>query len=257
MKPTLGSPKGAPKAEAAAPKAPTQAEKRKYSLKVDGQDIEEELDPALEPVLTKSIIKRGTRDVLRLGDKELDYNPDFRLYITTKLANPHYTPEVSTKATIVNFAVKEQGLEAQLLGAVVRFEEPALEEEKSRLVLTVAGGKRKLAELESTILRLLSEVKGSLLDDADIVAVLQASKTTSEEVTSALVVAEATEIKIDAAREGYRPVARRAALHSARGQLWALLRPSRPKGHPGLRCASRPAGLTMVPGLGQGGSPGS
>jgi hypothetical protein len=43
MKPTLGSPKGAPKTEAAAPKAPTQAEKRKYSLKVDGQDIEEEL----------------------------------------------------------------------------------------------------------------------------------------------------------------------------------------------------------------------
>jgi len=43
MKPTLGSSKGASKAEAAAPKAPTQAEKRKYSLKVDGQDIEEEL----------------------------------------------------------------------------------------------------------------------------------------------------------------------------------------------------------------------
>lgn len=183
-----------------------------YGLPYLLQDVEEELDPALEPVLTKSIMKRGTREVLKLGDKELDYNHDFRLYITTKLANPHYTPEVSTKATIVNFAVKEQGLEAQLLGAVVRMEEPSLEEEKSRLVLTIAGGKRKLAELESTILRLLSEVKGSLLDDADIVSVLQSSKTTSEEVTTALVVAETTNIKIDAAREGYRPVARRASL---------------------------------------------
>lgn len=43
MKPTLGSPKGAPKTEAVASKAAAQAEKRWYSLKVDGQDIEEEL----------------------------------------------------------------------------------------------------------------------------------------------------------------------------------------------------------------------
>jgi hypothetical protein len=44
-----------------------------------------------------------------LRDKEIEYNPDFKFYITTKLSNPHYTPEISTKTTIVNFAVKEQG----------------------------------------------------------------------------------------------------------------------------------------------------
>lgn len=43
MKPTLGSAKPAPKVEATAPKPPTAAEKRRYALKVDGQDIEEEL----------------------------------------------------------------------------------------------------------------------------------------------------------------------------------------------------------------------
>ena len=47
--------------------------------------------------------------MIRLGDKEVEYNPDFRFYITTKLSNPHYAPEISTKTTIVNFAVKEQG----------------------------------------------------------------------------------------------------------------------------------------------------
>ncbi|KAH3750473.1 hypothetical protein DPMN_184996 [Dreissena polymorpha] len=45
-----------------------------------------------------------------IGDKEIEYNPEFRFYIRTKLSNPHYTPEISTKTTIVNFAVKEQGL---------------------------------------------------------------------------------------------------------------------------------------------------
>ena len=47
-----------------------------YGLPVLLQDILEELDPALEPVLAKALIKIGNREVLRLGDKELDYNMD-------------------------------------------------------------------------------------------------------------------------------------------------------------------------------------
>lgn len=70
------------------------------------QDILEEIDPVLEPVLAKAFIKRGNQTLIAIGDKEVDYNPDFKLYITTKLSNPHYTPEVSTKAMILNFAVK-------------------------------------------------------------------------------------------------------------------------------------------------------
>ncbi len=34
---------------------------------------------------------------MRLGDATLEYNDDFRLYITTKLRNPHYLPEVAVK----------------------------------------------------------------------------------------------------------------------------------------------------------------
>ena len=59
------------------------------------QDVLTELDPSLEPILSKAIIKVGNRSVIKLGDKELDYSEDFRLYITTKLQNPHYTPEVT------------------------------------------------------------------------------------------------------------------------------------------------------------------
>ena len=51
----------------------------------------------------------GGRYTIRLGDKEVEYNLKFRFYICTKMSNPHYTPEISTKTTIVNFSVKEQG----------------------------------------------------------------------------------------------------------------------------------------------------
>ena len=69
------------------------------------QDIQETIDPALEPVLGKQVVNVKNRLLIKLGDKELDYNPDFKLYITTRLGNPHYTPEISTKTTLTNFSV--------------------------------------------------------------------------------------------------------------------------------------------------------
>ncbi|KAM8972622.1 dynein axonemal heavy chain 2 [Pelodytes ibericus] len=176
------------------------------------QNVQEDLDPSLSPILNKSIVKVGGKLQIHLGDKEVVYNPEFRFYITTKLSNPHYTPEISSQTTIVNFAVKEQGLEAQLLGSVVRKERPELEDQKHSLVLNIASGKRKLQDLENEILRLLNEATGSLLDDVQLVNTLQTSKLTASEVSEQLESSEETEEKIDTAREAYRPCAQRASL---------------------------------------------
>jgi dynein heavy chain len=51
----------------------------------------------------------------------------------------------------------------------------------------------------------LNETKGSLLDDEQLVNTLQLSKLTSQEVSEKLQISEQNEVKIDAAREGYRP----------------------------------------------------
>ena len=41
-----------------------------------------------------------------------------RMYLQTKLANPHFKPEVAAQTTLVNFCVTEIGLEEQLLALV-------------------------------------------------------------------------------------------------------------------------------------------
>ena len=61
------------------------------------EDIGEALDPALEPLLTKAVFQQGGRTLIRLGDTDVDYDPRFRFYLTTKMANPHYLPEVCIK----------------------------------------------------------------------------------------------------------------------------------------------------------------
>ncbi len=72
-----------------------------------------------------------------MGDKDVSYNPDFRFYITTKLPNPHYLPEVSIKVTLINFNVTPSGLEDQLLVEVVRYERIDLEEKRIGLMMQV------------------------------------------------------------------------------------------------------------------------
>mmetsp|Transcript_14483 Transcript_14483/g.50911 ORF Transcript_14483/g.50911 Transcript_14483/m.50911 type:complete len:4419 (-) Transcript_14483:356-13612(-) len=177
------------------------------------ENVGQELDPSLEPILAKNIIDNGAGGLsIKVGEATLDYNLAFKFYITTKLSNPHYTPEVSTKTTIVNFIVVQDGLTNQLLGVVVKAEEPHLEEQKNKLVVQVAKGKNRLVELENEILRLLAETKGSLLDDLSLIDTLQESKVISETVTEQVAVAEQTMIKIDAARENYRPAGLRSAV---------------------------------------------
>lgn len=104
------------------------------------QNIPETIDPSLNPILSKAVVRQGGHDLIKLDDRLVSYNSNFRFFITTKLTNPHYPPEISTKTMLVNFAVKEQGLEAQLLGTVVRKEKPQLEEQKDKLVTSIAKG---------------------------------------------------------------------------------------------------------------------
>lgn len=91
------------------------------------QDVGEVLDPSLDNLLNKATIKLGNELSIKLGDGEIVYNPRFQLYVTTRMSNPHYTPEVSTKVNVINFSIKEDGLEEQCLGIVVSEEQPALE----------------------------------------------------------------------------------------------------------------------------------
>ena len=176
------------------------------------ENVFETLDPALEPVLLKQTYKQGGNEVLKIGDNIVPYHADFRFYITTKLANPAYSPEVSVKVTLLSFLSTQEGLEDQLLNTVVGEERPDLSEQKNQLVVANARMKSELKDIEDKILYMLSNSQGNILDDESLIDTLAKSKVTSDQISKKVAEAEITERSIDATREEYRPVAIRASL---------------------------------------------
>ena len=81
-------------------------------------------------LLMKAVASLTHFRYIKMGDKEVEYHPEFRLILHTKLANPHYKPEMQAQTTLINFTVTREGLEDQLLADVVRKERPDLEETK-------------------------------------------------------------------------------------------------------------------------------
>jgi len=176
------------------------------------ENVGETLDATIEPILLKQVFKRGGQKLLRIGDSDIPYSDDFKLYITTKLPNPHYMPEVMVKVTIINFTVTLRGLEDQLLVDVVRCERAELEVRKGELVVSIANDKHALKSIEDNILHLLATSSGNILDDDDLIEELGKSKETSQTISTRMVETETTTEKINAAREEYRPVAVRGSI---------------------------------------------
>ena len=118
---------------------------------------------------------------IKLGDSVVEYNPTFRFYVTTKLRNTHYLPEVSVKITLLNFMITPEGLEDQLLGIVVATERPDLQEQKNQLIIEGAKNAKVLKDIEDQILEILS-ADGDILEDEAAIVTLKESAVTSADI---------------------------------------------------------------------------
>ncbi|KAL3853467.1 hypothetical protein ACJMK2_017003 [Sinanodonta woodiana] len=176
------------------------------------ENVGEEIDPSLEPLLLKQTFKQGGVEMIRLGENVIEYSKDFRFYITTKLRNPHYLPEVAVKVSLLNFMITIEGLEDQLLGIVVAKERPELEEERQALIVQSATNRKQLKEIEDKILHTLSASEGNILEDETAIQILDSSKILSDEISKKQKIAEETEEKIEQSRMGYRPIAKHSSI---------------------------------------------
>lgn len=184
----------------------------KYGYPCLFQDVEEYIDPVIDNVLEKNVKEDQGRLFIMLGDKEVDYDPGFRLYLNSKLANPKFSPGVFAKSMVINYTVTVQGLEGQLLGVVVAQERPDLEEQRNVIIKETSQNKKLLKDLEDTLLRELSQSQGSMVDNINLVNAVDKTKTMADEVSEKLALGAKTAHDIEVLRDGYRPAATRGAI---------------------------------------------
>ncbi|KAI3386976.1 hypothetical protein SNEBB_002464 [Seison nebaliae] len=184
----------------------------KYGFPVVFQDVDEYVDPVIDNVLQKNIQGPPGQEFVLLGDKEVEYDPNFRLYLNSKIPNPRLTPSHFGSSLVINYTVTLKGLEDQLLSVLVKNERRELEEQRERLIQDTFDNKRLLYELEDALLRELSTATGNMLDNVELVQTLEDTKNKADEVMEKLKQGANTAKDIERLRDGYRPAAKRGAI---------------------------------------------
>lgn len=175
--------------------------------------IGEEIDALLDPLLSRAFKKQGNKEFVALGAEQVEVDPKFRMYLQTKLINPHYKPETAAQCTIINFLVTEKGLGDQLLASVVRKEKPEIEQQKDQLTADQNAYKIQLEELEADLLEKLAAADmATILDNLPLIEGLEKTKATSTEIKQKQEEAVVAEKRINELRENYRIVADEGAM---------------------------------------------
>jgi dynein heavy chain len=176
------------------------------------ENMDENFDCKLMPIISKIYYVRGKKNYVMIDDNEVEVHKDFKVYLHTKLSNPHYEPCIHSEITMINFSVTQEGLEEQLLGLVVKHERSDMAAQKISLTLQQNLFTIRVKQVEDDILSRLSDAQGDITEDTALIIIIEKSKKISDEIKVKLIQSQNSNEIIDDIFEKYRLVARRGAL---------------------------------------------
>ncbi|KAJ9599677.1 hypothetical protein L9F63_026473 [Diploptera punctata] len=156
------------------------------------------IDPVLFPILRGDFINQGPRKVVQVGDKLIDYNDSFQLFLTTRNPEPEIPPDAAAIITFVNFTTTWAGLTGQ---------KPELEQRRSELLKQEEEFKLKLDQLQEILLQELANAQGDILQNKDLLASLNEAKASSAAVYESLSESSRLQAELNQECDSYRPLA--------------------------------------------------
>uniref|UniRef100_H2ZEZ5 Uncharacterized protein n=1 Tax=Ciona savignyi TaxID=51511 RepID=H2ZEZ5_CIOSA len=145
--------------------------------------------------------------VVQLGEKTVDYNEEFRLFMTTRNPHPDIPPDAASIISEVDFTTTRAGLKGQLLAITIQHEKPELEERKTGLLQKEESLKIELAKLEDSLLQQLAKAEGNILENKELLQSLNQTKASSLDITQSLSESQQMEASLDQERNAYLPLA--------------------------------------------------
>lgn len=143
----------------------------------------ERINPILNSVLNKETSKQQGRVLIRVGDQEIDFNANFKLFLVTKNSGFQFTPDLCSRVSFVNFTVTQRSLETQLLSKFLMNEQPEVEKRKINQIKIQGEFLNKLRQLEEDLLMQISSSKGgNILENEELLNQLTKIKKESQEI---------------------------------------------------------------------------
>ncbi|KAI8824969.1 dynein heavy chain and region D6 of dynein motor-domain-containing protein [Fimicolochytrium jonesii] len=165
-----------------------------------------DIEPLLFPLLRKDLQKQGPRSVLQMGDKTIDYNDAFRLYLVTRRADFVIPTYAEGYIQDINFTVTRAGLAGQLLGVTLKHEKPELEIEKMKLLKNEEELKIQLARLEESLLSELANSQGNILENKTLIDSLNETQQKSSVIANGLQESRRLQEALDRERDKFAPL---------------------------------------------------
>jgi len=181
------------------------------------RDVGSFLSPVLYPILRRDFSSGGGggggpyRTVL-VGEKSVEFNENFRLFLSTRDADAELPPDAAAVVSAVNFTTTAAGLTGQLLGVALGAERPELEQRKSDLLRREEDDKLQIGKLEDFLLEQLASSSGNILENSELLDSLNETKTKAAAVVESLKESSALQENLEREGAAYQPLARYASV---------------------------------------------
>ncbi|GBG24145.1 Dynein heavy chain 9, axonemal [Hondaea fermentalgiana] len=163
-------------------------------------------------LMLRQAIKRGARDIVTIGNAEVELHEKFRLILHTSCSRARFPADLLTACSLINFSASQDGLEDELLELVARKEHPDLSSQIDQLTNLQRRLVVQREDLEDAILVSLADAEGDVCADEPLIGELEKSKTRLDSIANlAAATTDNTKLLKDFISK-YRPVARRSAL---------------------------------------------
>ncbi|KAK9478362.1 dynein heavy chain, N-terminal region 1-domain-containing protein [Lipomyces japonicus] len=164
-------------------------------------------DPILNHVLNREYKRVGGRILTQLGKQEIDFSPNFKMFLSCKHPSTPFTADVISRTTVVNFTVTKGNLHRQCLDDLLKALRPDVDGKRIGLIKLYRDFKVKLRQLEIDLLKTLNDSQGDILDDDKVIANLQSLKSETLETSERMEETEGVIGKIEEITKQFQKVA--------------------------------------------------
>ena len=173
------------------------------------QDVEK-IDPIMNSLLNKEIHKQSGRNLIRIGDQEIDFSLTFNMFMITRDSSCHFTPDLCSRVTFLNFTITPSSLQNQILDIILKNERPEVNKAKEDLIKAQRDFKLQLRQLEEDLLTALNS-EGNLLENNEVMTRLEDIKKKSNDISVEVSKSEDVMKELESTMNEYAPLANKAS----------------------------------------------